>query len=109
MVLGGGLFSLFSMLLRQNLVDLIHNHLVSYPTPANLNYFWGAGSTAGILLGCQLVTGILLAMHYAPTVDLAFGSLEHIMRDVNYGWFLRYLHANGASFFFFTGLRSPRT
>ncbi len=73
---------------------------MSYPTPANLNYFWGFGSVAGILLGCQLVTGILLAMHYAPTVDLAFGSLEHIMRDVNYGWFLRYLHANGASYFF---------
>jgi quinol-cytochrome oxidoreductase complex cytochrome b subunit/heme/copper-type cytochrome/quinol oxidase subunit 3 len=89
------------MLLRRNLVDLIHNHLVSYPTPANINYWWGMGSIAGILLGCQLVTGILLAMHYAPTVDLAFGSLEHIMRDVNYGWFLRYLHANGASFFFF--------
>ncbi len=88
------------MLLRSNLVDLIHNHLVSYPTPVNINYFWGAGSTAGILLGCQLITGILLAMHYAPTVELAFGSLEHIMRDVNYGWFLRYAHANGASFFF---------
>lgn len=88
------------MLLRRNLVDIIHNHLVSYPTPANINYFWGVGSVAGLLLGCQIVTGILLAMHYAPTVDLAFSSLEHIMRDVNYGWFLRYLHANGASYFF---------
>jgi len=88
------------LLLRRNLVDIIHNHLISYPTPANLNYFWGVGSVAGILLGCQLITGILLAMHYAPTVDLAFGSLEHIMRDVNFGWFLRYLHANGASYFF---------
>jgi len=90
----------FRLLLRRNLVEIIHNHLVSYPTPSNLNYFWGVGSVAGILLGSQLITGILLAMHYAPTVDLAFGSLEHIMRDVNYGWFLRYLHANGASYFF---------
>lgn len=86
--------------LRQDLNAIIYSHLVGYPTPANINYFWGFGSIAGLLLGCQIVTGILLAMHYAPTTELAFASLEHIMRDVNYGWFLRYLHANGASFFF---------
>jgi len=61
---------------------------------------WGFGSAAGIFLSVQLITGIALAMHYVPHVDLAFLSVEHIMRDVNNGWLLRYLHANGASFFF---------
>jgi len=74
--------------------------LIEYPTPVNLSYWWGYGSTAGIFLVVQLVTGIFLAMHYTPHVDMAFLSVEHIMRDVNHGWFLRYLHANGASMFF---------
>lgn len=85
---------------RRPLTALIQNHLITYPTPANLNYFWGFGSLSGLLLASQILTGIFLAMHYTPHVDLAFSSLEHIMRDVNHGWFLRYLHANGASFFF---------
>jgi quinol-cytochrome oxidoreductase complex cytochrome b subunit/heme/copper-type cytochrome/quinol oxidase subunit 3 len=85
---------------RRPLVSIINNHLVFYPTPANLTYFWGFGSLSGLLLASQVLTGIFLAMHYTPHVDLAFSSLEHIMRDVNHGWFIRYLHANGASFFF---------
>ncbi|GAB4145998.1 MAG: cytochrome b/b6 [Sphingomonadales bacterium] len=70
------------------------------PEPRNLNYFWSFGSLAGLFLVIQILTGIVLAMHYTPHADMAFGSVEHIMRDVNYGWLLRYMHANGASFFF---------
>lgn len=89
------------MFLRQPFFSILQNHLVAYPTPANLTYFWGFGSLSGLFLASQILTGIFLAMHYSPHVDLAFASVEHIMRDVNYGWFMRYLHANGASFFFF--------
>lgn len=73
---------------------------VTYPAPANLNYFWNFGVYALACLGVQIVTGIFLAMHYTPDINLAFNSVEHIMRDVNYGWLLRYVHANGASMFF---------
>ena len=79
---------------------VVKNEVIDYPTSANLSYFWGFGSLAGLCLGIQLITGIFLAMHYIPHVDLAFDSVEHIMRDVNYGWLLRYLHSNGASMFF---------
>jgi len=81
-------------------LDILGAHLIDYPSPTNLGYLWGVGSTAGLCLGIQIVTGIFLAMHYTPHVDLAFASVEHIMRDVNNGWLLRYLHANGASMFF---------
>jgi len=80
-------------------LDILGAHLIDYPSPTNLGYLWGIGSTAGLCLGIQIVTGIFLAMHYTPHVDLAFASVEHIMRDVNNGWLLRYLHANGASMF----------
>jgi quinol-cytochrome oxidoreductase complex cytochrome b subunit len=78
------------------------DHMVGsqYPCPKNLSYWWNFGSLAGIALVLQIVTGIVLAMHYTPHVDHAFASVEHIMRDVNFGWLLRYAHANGASFFF---------
>ncbi len=82
------------------LSSILNKHLGDYPTPANLSYFWSFGSLAGICLGVQLVTGIILAMHYVANADLAFASVEHIMRDVQGGWLIRYLHANGASFFF---------
>ena len=89
------------MFLRHgSFTSILYNHLISYPTPANLNYFWGFGSLAGICLAVQIITGICLAMHYTPHISLAFNSVEHIMRDVNYGWLLRYIHANGASVFF---------
>jgi len=70
-----------------------------YPVPRNLNYFWNFGVLAGMALVCQIVTGIVLAMHFAANANIAFGSVESIMRDVNAGWFLRYAHANGASLF----------
>ena len=81
--------------------QLIYSEFVAYPTPKNLNYWWTFGAILSLMLGAQLITGIVLAMHYTPHVDLAFKSIETIMRDVNYGWLLRYLHANGASMFFF--------
>ncbi|MEQ8509436.1 MAG: cytochrome b/b6 [Rhodospirillaceae bacterium] len=71
-----------------------------YPAPKNLNYFWNFGALAGFILVVMIITGILLAMSYTPHVDYAFESVERIMRDVNSGWLLRYMHANGASFFF---------
>src|SRR6201991_1433568 len=71
-----------------------------YPTPKNLNYWWNFGSLAGFMLITMIATGLFLAMQYTPHVSLAFNSVEYIMRDVNYGWLLRYLHMNGASFFF---------
>ena len=82
------------------LVAFLNKHLIDYPTPSNINYFWGFGSLAGIMLLVQIITGILLAMHYVPTTTEAFASVEHIMRNVNNGWLLRYLHSNGASMFF---------
>jgi quinol-cytochrome oxidoreductase complex cytochrome b subunit len=72
----------------------------NYPSPKNLSYMWNFGSLAGIALVFQIATGIVLAMHYIPTATEAFASVERIMRDVNYGWLLRYMHANGASLFF---------
>nr|YP_010507781.1 apocytochrome b [Phytophthora hedraiandra]UXG55897.1 apocytochrome b [Phytophthora hedraiandra] len=85
---------------KKSLFAVLNNHLIDYPTPVNLNYFFGFGSLAGIMLVVQILTGIFLAMHYTPHIDLAFNSVEHIMRDVNNGWLIRYTHANGASFFF---------
>jgi ubiquinol-cytochrome c reductase cytochrome b/c1 subunit len=73
---------------------------LAFPTPKNLNYWWTFGGILAVMLVVQIITGIVLVMHYTPHVDLAFNSVEHIMRDVNYGWLLRYLHANGASMFF---------
>ena len=76
------------------------NHLTDYPTPKNLNYWWTFGGILTFCLITQIVTGLVLAMHYIAHADMAFGSVEHIMRDVNYGWLIRYIHANGASMFF---------
>ncbi|MDF2095907.1 cytochrome b [Aquibaculum arenosum] len=85
---------------RLPIVSTMNHHLVDYPAPRNLNYLWNFGSLAGIVLVVMIVTGILLAMQYTPHVDHAFDSVERIMRDVNYGWLVRYIHMNGASFFF---------
>jgi quinol-cytochrome oxidoreductase complex cytochrome b subunit len=85
---------------RLPVFTFMHHELHEYPTPKNLNYWWNFGSLAGIVLVIMVVTGIVLAMHYTPHVDYAFQSVERIMRDVNYGWLIRYIHANGASFFF---------
>jgi len=85
---------------RLPIFSTLQHTLVDYPTPKNLNYWWNFGSLAGIFLLIQIITGIVLAMHYTPSVEGAFASIEHIMRDVNYGWLIRYIHMNGASFFF---------
>lgn len=87
-------------LLKQPILSVVNQHLIEYPTPSNLNYFWGLGSLAGICLIIQIATGVFLAMHYCPDVNLAFSSVEHIMRDVSGGYILRYAHANGAGLFF---------
>jgi ubiquinol-cytochrome c reductase cytochrome b subunit len=83
-------------------LKLFNQHLIAYPTPVNLNWSWNFGSLAGLLLGSQMLTGILLAMHYVPHVDLAFSSVIHLMNDVPSGMIIRYAHANGASLFFAT-------
>jgi ubiquinol-cytochrome c reductase cytochrome b subunit len=85
---------------RLPLVRFMHDTALAFPTPKNLNYWWTFGGILALMLGIQLVTGIVLAMHYVPHVDHAFASVERIMRDVNYGWLIRYMHANGASMFF---------
>nr|YP_009511923.1 apocytochrome b [Gracilariopsis mclachlanii]AXI97850.1 apocytochrome b [Gracilariopsis mclachlanii] len=87
-------------LLKRPIISIVNNHLIDYPTPINIHYAWNFGFLASICLIIQILTGIFLAMHYTPHVDLAFASVEHIMRDVNYGWLLRYIHSNGASMFF---------
>jgi ubiquinol-cytochrome c reductase cytochrome b/c1 subunit len=85
---------------RLPIVGLLYSSFVAYPTPRNLNYWWTFGGILTFFLIAQFITGIVLAMHYTPHVDFAFNSVEHIMRDVNYGWLLRYMHANGAAMFF---------
>nr|YP_010946620.1 cytochrome b [Margattea speciosa]WGO57338.1 cytochrome b [Margattea speciosa] len=84
----------------QPLLKIINNSLVDLPTPSNINSWWNFGSMLGLCLVIQIITGIFLAMHYCPNIDLAFSSVNHISRDVNYGWLMRTLHANGASMFF---------
>ena len=79
------------------LVDLFDSHIIHYASPVSLTYAWSFGSLAGICLVIQMISGIFLAMHYTPNIDLAFSSIEYIMRDVNNGWLIRYIHANGAS------------
>lgn len=85
---------------RLPIFSMMHHELHEYPTPKNLNYFWNFGSLAGIVLGIMIVSGIVLAMNYTAHIDYAFDSVERIMRDVNFGWLVRYIHMNGASFFF---------
>ena len=88
-------------LLKTNvLLRLLNSYIVDSPQPANISYLWNFGSLLGACLIIQILTGVFLAMHYQPHVDFAFNSVEHIMRDVNAGWILRYTHANVASFFF---------
>src|SRR5450756_2656670 len=69
---------------------LVHSSFIAYPTPRNLNYWWAFGGILSFMLGVQIITGIVLAMHYTPHVDMAFKSIEIVMRDVNFGWLLRY-------------------
>ena len=85
---------------RLPIMGLVHSSFVVYPTPKNLNYWWTFGAILMFMLVAQIITGVVLAMHYTPEATMAFNSVEKIMRDVNFGWLLRYLHANGASMFF---------
>nr|ALO77500.1 cytochrome b [Gloeosoma sp. GLO01] len=82
------------------LMKIINNALVDLPTPSNISLWWNFGSLLGLSLMIQILTGLFLAMHYCPNIELAFSSIIHICRDVNYGWMIRTLHANGASLFF---------
>lgn len=82
------------------LLRLVNSYVVDSPQPANISYLWNFGSLLAVCLGIQILTGAFLAMHYQAHVDFAFNSVEHIMRDVNNGWIIRYIHANVASFFF---------
>ncbi|MFG1477582.1 cytochrome b N-terminal domain-containing protein [Xanthobacter sp. V4C-4] len=85
---------------RLPIVGLIHSSAIAYPVPKNLNYFWTFGAILSFMLVVQIVSGIVLAMHYVAYAPVAFARVEHIMRDVSFGWLLRYIHANGASMFF---------
>jgi ubiquinol-cytochrome c reductase cytochrome b/c1 subunit len=85
---------------RLPIMELVQGQALDFPTPKNLNYFWTFGGILAVMLVAQILTGVILVMHYTPHVDYAFQSVEHIMRDVNSGWLIRYMHANGASMFF---------
>ncbi|TYC64593.1 cytochrome b/b6 [Stappia sp. BW2] len=85
---------------RLPVISLVRGSFVDFPTPKNLNYWWTFGGILFFMLIAQIITGVVLVMHYTPSTGAAFNSVEHIMRDVNFGWMLRYLHANGASMFF---------
>nr|AFQ62218.1 cytochrome b [Hypomedon debilicornis] len=86
--------------LKSPLFKIMNNSLIDLPSPSNISAWWNFGSLLGLCLMIQIITGIFLAMHYTANINLAFNSVAHICRDVNYGWFIRTLHANGASFFF---------
>nr|UFZ12980.1 cytochrome b [Protohermes dichrous] len=88
------------MRLTHPLIKIANASLVDLPTPSNISTWWNFGSLLGLCLVIQILTGLFLAMHYTANIEMAFSSIAHICRDVNYGWFLRTLHANGASFFF---------
>lgn len=92
--------STMQFLKKLNTIRLINHHLINYPTPINIHYAWNFGFLSAVCLIIQITTGIFLAMHYTPHIDFAFTSVEHIMRNVNFGWLLRYIHSNGASMFF---------
>nr|YP_010166723.1 cytochrome b [Oreodytes davisii]QRV62827.1 cytochrome b [Oreodytes davisii] len=88
------------MRMSQPLLKIMNNTLIDLPSPSNISLWWNFGSLLGLCLMIQIITGIFLAMHYSANIELAFYSVNHICRDVNYGWLMRTLHANGASFFF---------
>ena len=89
------------------LLKLVNSYLIDASQPSNISYLWNFGSLLLVCLVIQIITGVTLAMHYSPNVLEAFNSIEHIMRDVNNGWLVRYLHSNTASAFFFIVYSSP--
>nr|ALO70754.1 cytochrome b [Neophonus bruchi] len=82
------------------LLNIVNNSMINLPSPSNISAWWNFGSLLGLCLGIQILTGLFLAMHYTSSIEVAFNTVTHICHDVNYGWFIRTLHANGASFFF---------
>nr|QRV62426.1 cytochrome b [Graptodytes pictus] len=86
--------------IKHPLINIMNNALIDLPSPSNISLWWNFGSLLGLCLMIQIITGIFLAMHYTANIEMAFNSVNHICRDVNYGWLMRTLHANGASFFF---------
>jgi len=95
-----GFFNFLNNALETNAYSFFRKNIYRYPTPVNISYLWNFGSLAALCLVIQIITGVCLAMSYTPHVDYAFNSIEHIMRDVEFGWLLRYTHFNGASMFF---------
>lgn len=89
------------ILKSNSILKMVNSYVIDSPTPSNISYLWNFGSLLGFCLVIQIATGVMLGMHYTPNVLEAFDSIEHIMRDVNNGWLLRYLHSNTASAFFF--------
>nr|UZZ44141.1 cytochrome b [Marilia sp. XG-2021] len=90
-----------SLMKTHPILSIMNNSLINLPTPSNISFWWNMGSILGLCLSIQIITGLLLTMHYTPHIDLAFFSVNHIYRDINYGWLMRSSHANGASMFFF--------
>ena len=88
------------LLKRNSILSIFNNYLYDSLLPVNISYMYNLGSILGIILIIQIVSGIFLAMYYIPNINMAFNSIEYIMREVNYGWFIRYLHLNSAAFFF---------
>lgn len=87
-------------LIKHDIIKSISEHLNRYPSPFNLNYFWGFGSLSIFYLLVQIITGLYLAMYYTPLSEVAFDSVQHIMREINHGWLIRYIHSTGSSIFF---------
>lgn len=88
------------MIRRNVIVEMVRGFLVELPRPGSISYIWNFGSILAFCLGVQIITGLFLSFHYRAHVDISFLSLIHIARDVNYGWLIHFLHANGASLFF---------
>nr|YP_010133587.1 cytochrome b [Chorthippus parallelus parallelus]QWM92856.1 cytochrome b [Chorthippus parallelus parallelus] len=86
--------------LKHPLIKILNNSLIDLPAPTNISFWWNFGSLLGLCLIIQIITGLFLALHYTPNIEMAFSSVVHICRDVNNGWIIRTLHANGASMFF---------
>lgn len=86
---------------NSSILNVFYNSLIVYPVPSNITYAWNLGISAAIMLFIQIITGIILAMYYVPTADLAFASVRHIIDNIDYGLMIRMYHASGSSLFFF--------
>nr|YP_009681754.1 cytochrome b [Eustenogaster scitula]ARO89849.1 cytochrome b [Eustenogaster scitula] len=89
-----------SLMKKNNLLSILNNSLIIFPSPMNISYWWNMGSLLGLMLMIQIISGLFLSIHYCPNINLAFQSINHINMDVKYGWLIHYIHMNGASMFF---------